>query len=92
MKTVTRRALVRVMQGRRHAARDEPAPAHDYRRQLMTRSTRSRFWMALATALLATACDGDGPRELRVGLLVAQTGASGARGKDLVQGAMLAAE
>jgi len=58
----------------------------------MTRSTRSRFWMALATALLATACDGDGPRELRVGLLVAQTGASGARGKDLVQGAMLAAE
>jgi len=58
----------------------------------MTRSTRSRFWMALATALLATACDGDGPRELRIGLLVAQTGASGPRGKDLLQGAMLAAE
>jgi branched-chain amino acid transport system substrate-binding protein len=58
----------------------------------MTRSTRSHFWTALATALLATACDGDGPRELRVGLLVAQTGASGARGKDLVQGATLAAE
>jgi branched-chain amino acid transport system substrate-binding protein len=58
----------------------------------MTRSTRSWLPMALAAALLAAGCDGSGPLELRVGLLVAQTGASGARGKDLLDGATLAAE
>ena len=58
----------------------------------MTRATRSWFPMALAAALLATGCDGGGPRELRIGLLVAQTGPSGARGKDLLDGATLAAE
>lgn len=58
----------------------------------MTRATRSWFHLALAAALLATGCDGSGPLELRIGLLVAQTGASGARGKDLLDGATLAAE
>ena len=58
----------------------------------MTRTFRSWFWTALAATFLATGCDGGGPRELRVGLLVAQTGASGARGKDLLNGATLAAE
>ena len=58
----------------------------------MTRAIRPFFWMALAAAFIATGCDSGGPRELRVGLLVAQTGASGARGKDLLNGATLAAE
>jgi branched-chain amino acid transport system substrate-binding protein len=58
----------------------------------MTRSTYSCFWPALAAALLAAGCDGSSPRELRVGLLVPQTGTSGARGKDLLQGATLAAD
>jgi branched-chain amino acid transport system substrate-binding protein len=48
--------------------------------------------MALLAALAATGCDGGKPHELRVGLLVAQTGPSGARGKDLLNGATLAAE
>jgi branched-chain amino acid transport system substrate-binding protein len=47
---------------------------------------------ALVAALVATGCDSGKPRELRVGLLVAQTGPSGARGKDLLNGATLAAE
>jgi branched-chain amino acid transport system substrate-binding protein len=58
----------------------------------MTRATRWGFWMALGAILLATGCDSSGPRELRVGVLVAQTGPSGARGKDLLNGATLAAE
>jgi branched-chain amino acid transport system substrate-binding protein len=58
----------------------------------MTRTTRSWFPIALAAAFLATGCDSGGPRELRIGLLVAQTGPSGARGKDLLDGATLAAE
>ena len=58
----------------------------------MTRATRSWFHLALAAALLATGCGGSGPLELRIGLVVAQTGASGARGKDLLDGATLAAE
>src|SRR5690349_49576 len=58
----------------------------------MTRATRLGFWMALGAILLATGCDSGGPRELRVGVLVAQTGPSGARGKDLLNGATLAAE
>ncbi len=58
----------------------------------MTRATRSWVWMALAATFLSTACDGGTPRELRIGLLVAQTGTSGARGKDLLNGATLAAE
>jgi len=45
---------------------------------------------ALATLSMA-GCD-DGPRTLTVGVLVAQTGSSGARGKDLLRGATLAAE
>jgi len=48
--------------------------------------------LALAAALLSSGCDGSGPRELRIGVLVAQTGTSGARGKDLLNGATLAAE
>lgn len=57
----------------------------------MTGATRPWFGMALAAVLLATGCD-SGPRELRIGVLVAQTGSSGARGKDLLNGATLAAE
>lgn len=45
----------------------------------------------LAAAGLA-ACDRDQPRELRIGLVVAQSGPSAARGKDLVDGARLAAD
>jgi branched-chain amino acid transport system substrate-binding protein len=59
----------------------------------MTGTARSWFWMALAAILGATTgCDSGGPRELRVGVLVAQSGTSGARGKDLLNGATLAAE
>jgi branched-chain amino acid transport system substrate-binding protein len=57
----------------------------------MTGATRPWLGMALAAVLLATGCD-SGPRELRIGVLVAQTGSSGARGKDLLNGATLAAE
>jgi branched-chain amino acid transport system substrate-binding protein len=46
---------------------------------------------ALAAAGLA-GCDRDQPRELRIGLVVAQSGSSAARGKDLVDGARLAAD
>ena len=45
---------------------------------------------ALATLSMA-GCD-DGPRVLTIGLLVAQSGTAGARGKDLLDGARLAAE
>lgn len=45
---------------------------------------------AAATTLLA-GCDGR-PQTLSIGVLVAQSGPSGARGKDLLQGAQLAAE
>lgn len=58
----------------------------------MTKAIRSVFCTTLAAALVLTGCDGSKPRELRIGLLVAQTGASGARGKDLLNGATLAAE
>jgi len=59
----------------------------------MTGTARSWFWTALAAILVATTgCDSGGPRELRVGVLVAQSGPSGARGKDLLNGATLAAE
>jgi len=57
----------------------------------MIATTRSWIWMLLAAAM-AAGCDSSGPRELRVGILVAQTGPSGARGKDLLDGATLAAE
>jgi len=46
---------------------------------------------ALAAALLSAGCDRH-PHTLSVGVLVAQSGPSGARGKDLLQGAQLAAE
>jgi len=46
---------------------------------------------ALATTLLLAGCDGH-PHTLSVGVLVAQSGPSGARGKDLLQGAQLAAD
>ena len=45
---------------------------------------------ALSTLSMA-GCD-DGPRTLKIGVLVAQTGTSGARGQDLLRGATLAAE
>jgi len=45
---------------------------------------------AAATTLLA-GCDGR-PQTLSIGVLVAQSGPAGARGKDLLQGAQLAAE
>jgi len=47
--------------------------------------------LATMTTLSTTGCD-DGPRTLSIGVLVAQTGTSGARGKDLLHGATLAAE
>ena len=49
--------------------------------------------IALATwsTLSMSGCD-DGPRTLTIGVLVAQTGTAGARGKDLLHGATLAAE
>lgn len=46
---------------------------------------------ALATPLLLAGCDSH-PHTLSIGVLVAQSGPSGARGKDLLQGAQLAAE
>ena len=46
---------------------------------------------ALASALLMAGCDSQ-PRKLSIGVLVAQSGPSGARGKDLLNGATLAAE
>ena len=58
----------------------------------MTRMIRPLIWLTLAAALAAAGCDGGKPRELRIGLLVDQTGTSGARGKDLLNGATLAAE
>ena len=46
---------------------------------------------ALVAPLLFAGCDGH-PHTLTIGVLVAQSGPSGARGKDLLQGAQLAAE
>ncbi|HEY8977030.1 MAG TPA: branched-chain amino acid ABC transporter substrate-binding protein [Burkholderiaceae bacterium] len=46
---------------------------------------------ALAILSSAAGCDGQ-PRNLSIGVLVAQSGPSGARGKDLLDGALLAAE
>ena len=58
---------------------------------------RTRRWLPSLTALsisgvLALAGCDNGPQTLTIGLLVAQTGTSGARGKDLLNGATLAAE
>ena len=47
--------------------------------------------LAIASPLTMAGCD-SGPRTLTIGVLVAQTGTSGARGKDLLHGASLAAE
>ncbi len=47
--------------------------------------------LSAVAALSMAGCD-DGPRTLAIGVLVAQTGTSGARGKDLLRGATLAAE
>jgi branched-chain amino acid transport system substrate-binding protein len=58
---------------------------------------RLRKWLFGMTALATLAtlpmagCE-DGPRTLTIGVLVAQTGTSGSRGKDLLNGATLAAE
>ncbi|MFL6678314.1 MAG: branched-chain amino acid ABC transporter substrate-binding protein [Burkholderiaceae bacterium] len=46
---------------------------------------------ALVAPLLFAGCNGH-PQTLSIGVLVAQSGPSGARGKDLLQGAQLAAE
>jgi len=46
---------------------------------------------ALAILSSVAGCDGK-PRNLTIGVLVAQSGPSGARGKDLLNGALLAAE
>lgn len=48
-------------------------------------------WLLAAMALLLAGCDGK-PPVLTIGVLVAQSGPSGARGKDLLNGATLAAE
>ena len=47
--------------------------------------------LSMTSTLTMAGCD-SGPRTLTIGLLVAQTGTSGARGKDLLHGASLAAE
>ena len=47
--------------------------------------------IATLSMLSMAACD-SGPRVLTIGVLVAQTGTAGARGKDLLHGASLAAE
>ena len=47
--------------------------------------------LAMISTIALTGCD-NGPRTLTIGVLVAQTGTSGARGKDLLNGATLAAE
>ena len=47
--------------------------------------------LAVLSTLSLAACD-RGPRTMLIGVLVAQTGTSGARGKDLLHGATLAAE
>ena len=47
--------------------------------------------LAMWSTLSMSGCD-DGPRTLKIGVLVAQTGTAGARGKDLLRGATLAAE
>ena len=56
---------------------------------------RSMRLALIALSILATlsmaGCD-DGPRTLTIGVLVAQSGTAGARGKDLLHGATLAAE
>ncbi len=52
---------------------------------------RAMIALSVLTVLGLGGCD-DGPRTLKVGVLVAQTGPSGARGKDLLHGATLAAE
>ena len=57
----------------------------------MTRTIRRMFW-GLVPVLVVAGCNGEKPRELRIGVLVAQSGASGERGKDLLNGATLAAE
>jgi branched-chain amino acid transport system substrate-binding protein len=50
-----------------------------------------RQWLLAALALLLAGCDSK-PPTLTIGVLVAQSGPSGARGKDLLNGATLAAE
>jgi branched-chain amino acid transport system substrate-binding protein len=52
----------------------------------------SRHLLLAAIALLLAGCDGGKPKVLTIGVLVAQTGSSGLRGKDLLNGATLAAE
>ena len=52
----------------------------------------SRKLLVAAIALLVAGCDGGKPQTLTIGVLVPQSGPSGARGKDLLNGATLAAE
>jgi branched-chain amino acid transport system substrate-binding protein len=47
--------------------------------------------LTILSTLSMAGCD-DGPRTLTIGVLVAQSGTSGSRGKDLLHGATLAAE
>ena len=57
-----------------------------------TRRLRLALIALSALSALSTAGCDDGPQTLSVGVLVAQTGTAGARGKDLLHGATLAAE
>jgi branched-chain amino acid transport system substrate-binding protein len=57
----------------------------------MTLPRRLLVAMTALTALLAAGCDSR-PATLAIGVLVAQTGPHGPRGKDLLDGALLAAE
>ncbi len=58
----------------------------------LPRSLRLALIALSALSMLSTAGCDDGPRTLTIGVLVAQSGTSGARGKDLLRGATLAAE
>ena len=58
----------------------------------LPRSLRLALIALSALSMLSTSGCDDGPRTLTIGVLVAQSGTSGARGKDLLRGATLAAE
>jgi branched-chain amino acid transport system substrate-binding protein len=58
----------------------------------MNNSRPAAVLLLLLAAIATSACSGGKPHELRIGVVVAQTGASGERGKDLLNGATLAVE
>src|ERR1700754_1947453 len=75
----------------RAARQAHSIPFHVPRGSPMTLPRRLLVAMTALTALLAAGCDSR-PATLAIGVLVAQTGPHGSRGKDLLDGALLAAE